>query len=46
MLTGNPTLDNFSDETTLKFIASDGFNTAEDVLLINPIRLGFWTIFV
>lgn len=45
-MTGKPTLENFLETATLKFIASDGFNIKEDILIIKTSKLGFLTVFL
>lgn len=45
-MTGKPSKENWGDKTTLKFTATDGHHINEDLLVINPSKLGFLTIFL
>lgn len=45
-MTGDPSKKDWKDKSTLKFIATDGYNESEDILVVNPTKFTFWTIFL
>lgn len=44
-MTGKPTTENWNEEVKLKFVASDGYFTSEDTLIIKASKVEFLTIF-
>lgn len=45
-MSGKPEKKDWKDKTTLKFIATDGYTSVEDFLVVNPTRFKFLTIFL